>query len=1112
VVVLLGVVLATVACGASLELGGNPVALLSFSFPVAYAAWCAGTRVSLLALIVSVFALTTAADPRGGSLVHDPSGQVGLVLFALLGLVIVAMGDSNRRAYSRADRYKALAKSDRCTLEEEIIHRECAENREGDLKRQQRDLQQKGAEQAALIGALFDHPSIGVSILDSELRISEMSAHYRAVCGQCAQPQIGQPLYDVLLKVYSEAVAANVIAQCKAVLETGKPFQVREWSFERLDREGEPYVADWSISRIDGPSDEPGGLLLISVETTGQKSLEKQRNQLLEELQTRQAFTEAILRQVPAGIVVADASTGGLFLSNHEAERILHGALEPGLQMKDNDQRLTFIGLHADGSRYQPQEWPIMRALRQGEVIQDEEIDLVCGDGSRLTISANAGPVLGASGQVVAAVAAFHDITERKHVERLIRENEARFRHLADAMPQIVWISRPDQSLIYLNRRWFEYTGLLEDDPYHPEAWKAVVHPEDLRSVLEAAARSKESGDCFDAEYRLRDRNGGYRWFLGRAVPVHDKDGNLIYHFGTSTDIDDRKRAEQSARFLAGASSTLAELVDETHTLQQVAHLAVCHFADWCVVDIASEGGLPARVAIAHIDPQKVAIAQELHRRYPTDPAACSGVAQVLRTGEPELVPEITDQTLAARARDEDHLRILRELGLRSSMVIPLRGRSGTLGAISFIAAESGRTYGPEDLRLAQDLADRAAIAIENARLYARVKDADYRKDEFLATLAHELRNPLAPIRTALHLMSRPDGVDYEAERAMAERLVIHLTRLVDDLMDVARISKGTIELRKEVVPFCTIVERAVQSCSALVRERGVELSVSLPERAVLLEADPIRLEQILWNLLDNAIKYTEPGGKISLAAQCHDLELVVRVSDSGVGIRADVLPLVFDMFTHYTPMLSGVVGGLGIGLGLVKKLVELHGGTIEAYSEGPGKGSQFTIRLPLHAMAPTPREECQLQALQKRSAEVAGRLRILVVDDNEDAARSLARLLATLDGHEVRVAYNGPSAIEMAGEFVPNVVILDLGMPEMSGFEVARRLKARSEFRSTRLLALSGWGQDKDRERSSAAGFEHHLVKPVDLDLLRELLSQPADARTAERSFPAISQGQRVS
>ena len=323
----MGLVLATVARGASLKSGGHPLALLLFTFPVAYAAWCAGTRTSVLTLIVSVFVLAVANDPRGGSLAHDLGGQMGLVLFALLGLVIVAMGDSNRRSRLRAEGYRAVAKVDRRALEEEIIRRQRAENREGGLKQQALSLQRTSAEQAALIGTMLDQPSVDISILDNELRISEMSAHCRAVRGESAQVPIGRPFHDVLLEVWGKEVAANLIAECKAVLESGKPFQVRERAFEPLGREGQPYVADWSISRIDGLSGEPAGLVLITVETTGQKSLEKQRNQLLEELEAREAFTDAILRQVPAGIVVADANTGGLFLSNHEAERILHGRL-----------------------------------------------------------------------------------------------------------------------------------------------------------------------------------------------------------------------------------------------------------------------------------------------------------------------------------------------------------------------------------------------------------------------------------------------------------------------------------------------------------------------------------------------------------------------------------------------------------------------------------------------------------------------------------------------------------------------------------------------------------------------------------------------------------------
>ena len=309
--------------------------------------------------------------------------------------------------------------------------------------------------------------------------------------------------------------------------------------------------------------------------------------------------------------------------------------------------------------------------------------------------------------------------------------------------------------------------------------------------------------------------------------------------FGTATDIDDRRRAEQAARFLADASATLAALVDEASTLQQVARLAVPHFADWCVVDMAGEDGEPRRLAVAHVDPAKVALAHDVHRRYPPNREASTGVFAILHSGKPELVPEVTDEMLAASARDEDHLQIIRKLGLRSYIGVPLPGRDGTLGVISFVASDSGRHYGPDDLRLAQDLANRAAVAVENARLYEKMKEADRRKDEFLATLAHELRNPLAPIRNALQLMARSSGVDHEAERAMAERLVTHLARLVDDLMDVARISRGRIELRKEVVELAPIVARVVQTVGPSASARRHDLAVSLPEQPVLLDADP---------------------------------------------------------------------------------------------------------------------------------------------------------------------------------------------------------------------------------------------------------------------------------
>ncbi|HEX8200363.1 MAG TPA: PAS domain S-box protein, partial [Isosphaeraceae bacterium] len=374
------------------------------------------------------------------------------------------------------------------------------------------------------------------------------------------------------------------------------------------------------------------------------------------------------------------------------------------------------------------------------------------------------------------------------------------------------------------------------------------------------------------------------------------------------------------------------------------------------------------------------------------------------------------------------------------------------------------------------------------------LREADRKKNDFLATLAHELRNPLAPIRNALHLMREPaaGGDGHEPERAMAERQVAHLARLVDDLMDVARISKGKIELRTERVDLATIVLRAVESARSTIDERGHRLTVALPEEPIRLEADPTRLEQILWNLLNNAAKYTEPGGSIDLTVQPEGAEVAIRVRDTGIGIEAQMLPEVFGMFVQVGRHAGRSQGGLGIGLGLVRTLVQMHGGTIAAHSRGPGQGSEFVLRLPVPA-EPAPDGEHPAQVTSRNPFTGAPpRRRVLVVDDNVDAATSLAKLLARLMGQEVRVAHDGPDALGLAGEFRPEVVLLDIGMPGMDGYEVARRLRGRPECERALLVALTGWGQEEDRRRSHAAGFDLHLVKPVDPELLRSLLSQP--------------------
>ncbi len=360
-------------------------------------------------------------------------------------------------------------------------------------------------------------------------------------------------------------------------------------------------------------------------------------------------------------------------------------------------------------------------------------------------------------------------------------------------------------------------------------------------------------------------------------------------------------------------------------------------------------------------------------------------------------------------------------------------------------------------------------------------------KDEFLATLAHELRNPLSPIRNSVHYLGL-DGLtegDVKAAREVINRQVAIMVRLIDDLLDVSRISRDKLDVRKERVQLATVVESAVESSRPLLQQCGHELTVDLPPETFYLDADPIRLAQVFLNLLNNAAKYTNRGGQISLSAHREGSDAVVSVRDNGIGIPSDMLSGVFDMFTQVDRSLERSQGGLGIGLTLVRRLVEMHDGSIEARSEGLKKGSEFVIRLPLLASPPT-------EKLEGNALPTAMRLshgRILVVDDNKDAAHSLAMLLR-LKGNDIRTAHDGVEALEVAEEFHPEIVLLDIGLPKLNGYDVARRIRQQPWGQDVLLVALTGWGNDQDRRLSQEAGFNFHTVKPVDLPALEELLA----------------------
>ncbi len=401
-------------------------------------------------------------------------------------------------------------------------------------------------------------------------------------------------------------------------------------------------------------------------------------------------------------------------------------------------------------------------------------------------------------------------------------------------------------------------------------------------------------------------------------------------------------------------------------------------------------------------------------------------------------------------------------------------------------------------LQVANLKMERTNVALQNevaerARVEQALKEADRHKDEFLAMLAHELRNPLAPIRNAVHLIKMRSVEDPQLcmARDVIERQLKQLTRLVDDLLDVSRITRGKINLARERLELADLMSRAVEMVTPAIEARGHALSVEMPERPLRLYGDPVRLVQALGNVLGNAAKYTDAGGRIVLSARRRNRDAEITVRDNGMGIAPEVLPRIFDLFTQMDERMERSPSGLGIGLALVRRLVEMHGGTVSAASAGAGQGSEFTIRLPVSVERADELDDPASAPAATPAPAVAGRRTILVADDNLDALVSLATLLS-LDGHEVYRARDGAEALEVAQRQRPEVALLDIGMPRADGYEVARRIRSEPWGRRMTLVALTGWGQESDRRRSEEAGFDVHLTKPVDPKAVSDLLRAP--------------------
>ena len=562
-----------------------------------------------------------------------------------------------------------------------------------------------------------------------------------------------------------------------------------------------------------------------------------------------------------------------------------------------------------------------------------------------------------------------------------------------------------------------------------------------------------------------------------------------------------RRSLEGRMAFLADVSGLLGAALPHERALPRLTRLAVPELGDLCAIDLVQEDGTLARVAGTHLNPAKEALVTELHVRHGFNPASSAGVPAAVRARRVVLVARVTDADLMAEAQNADQLRILQRLGLRSWLIVPMIGRERVLGAISFAITESDRRYGRADQGLAEAVARQAAAAIEDARLRhdaeaarSAAESANRAKDEFLATLSHELRNPLNAMLGWARLLESGKLDEEQARRALQIilRNVDAQVRLVDDLLDMSSVISGRMRLTLQVVDLRDVIEEVLDSVRPGAAAKGLRLHALLESPGAPINGDPDRLRQVVWNLLSNAVKFTPRGGRVEIKAQRVRSHAEIVVADTGQGIHADLLPYVFDRLRQGDSTTTRAHGGTGLGLALVRHLVELHGGSVFAESAGEGQGATFVVKLPLlvadvreHPIAP--------QETSPGAISLTG-VRVLVVDDDPAAVDMVVAMLVQ-SGAAARGSDSAASALRTIAQWRPDVLISDIEMPGEDGYTLIRKVRALSPDSGgkTPAVALTAFSRPEDRIRSFRAGFSIHLSKPVDPEELIAVIANLA-------------------
>jgi len=899
-----------------------------------------------------------------------------------------------------------------------------------------RSAQARAGERGELLQVTLRSIGDAVITTDTEGRVTTLNAVAESLTGWTQSEALGQPL-DRVFRILNDETRQPVENPATRALREGVVVGLANHTV-LIHKDGREQPIDDSAAPIRDERGHVSGCVLIFRDVAAQRRMEKER--------ASQLLTARVLASIveSSDDAIVSKSLDGVIQSwNAGAERLFGHTAAQAVG--------RHISLVIPPDRISEEDHIVAR-LKAGQRIEHFETERMHRDGRRLLVSLTISPITDDAGQVVGASKIVRDVTSQRRAEERERQllaeaagANAKFQAFFEQGALFAGIMAMDGTLVDANRLSWEGCGFTKEQAVGKPFWDGPwwSPSADLVARIKDGSARAAAGETFRVETPYFVGDGSQRIADVTILPIRDEAGRVLFLAPTGTDITDRQRAEAERERFATVIESSTDFI------------GICDLNG--IAFFVNRAGLEM-VGLDSLDAARATPVPEFF--FPED--------------RPRILEEFFPSVLEkGHGEVEVRFRHFKTGAARwmAYKVLTVKDAAGQPVALATVS---------------QDITARKSMEDNLRNLAAELSEADRRKDEFLATLAHELRNPLAAISNAVQVLRHGgrDSKTVDSASEMLERQVGQVSRLVDDLLDMSRITQGKIELRKDHVELTPILDQAVETARALLESRHHDLTVTLPSGPIYLQADAARLAQVVGNLLSNASKFTDDGGHIGLAVEREGKNVVIRVRDTGIGIAAADLPRLFDMFTQVDTSLERSRDGLGIGLTLVRALVEMHGGAVEARSAGLGQGSEFVVRLPTVAEAPKPGPRPTRGATARPV-----RRRVLIVDDNQDGAESLAVLLQ-LGGHETHTAHDGQQAIEDAERLRPDIVLLDIGLPRLNGYEVCRRIREQPWGKELSMVAVTGWGQQEDRRRSQEAGFDTHIVKPVEPEALMDLLA----------------------